>query len=463
MQDSTEKSARLVALEVLDTFKMASANAAEVLAKHLKQTPHKARATDIVYGVIRNMAAVDMIIEKIADKHPERIAKKLINIIRIGVYELVYSTGTAQYAIVNEAVELANIKTGKKQASFVNAILRNVTRGIVDREAFLIDVDPCLILPNSSETGCSFDKSILPAPDLDAVGFLSGAYSLPEWLVKDWVDEFGFDKAKNICIASNRRPCVYIQPNTLRTTAKELAEAFRAQDVETALVPLSDNDPMIKLLTRFPVTRLYGFDEGLFFIQDFAAASVIKHLSPQPGWVVVDLCAAPGTKSMQIARQMHDEGTIIASDIDDKRLMKVKQNADRLGYKSIQSVSKNKLDKVIASLERIDAVLIDVPCSNTGVLAKRPEVRYRINKRFVNSLVKTQRSLLDYAASIVSQGGTLCYSTCSILRHENEDLISVFCADNPQFKLHSQNIILPEMAQDTSQQHDGSFSAILVL
>ncbi len=463
MQEGSGKSARLVALEVLNTFKMSSANAAEVLAQRITQTPHKARATDIVYGVIRNMAAIDMIIEKIADKHPKRITKKLINIIRIGVYELVYSTETAQYAIVNEAVELANIKTSPKQAGFVNAILRNVTRGIVDREAFLIDVDPCLILPNSSETGCSFDKSILPAPDIDAVGFLSGAYSLPEWLVKDWIDEYGYDKARNICIASNRRPCVYIQPNTLKTTATELAEAFRAQDVETVEVPLSDNDSMLKLLTRFPVTELYGFDEGLFFVQDFAAASVIKHLAPQPGWVVVDLCAAPGTKSMQLARMMGDVGTIIASDIDDKRLMKVKQNADRLDYKSIQVVVKNELDKVIAGLERVDAVLIDVPCSNTGVLAKRPEVRYRITKRFVNSLVKTQRSLLDYAASIVSQGGALCYSTCSILRSENEGLISVFHADNPQFKLHSQTTILPEMSQDASQQHDGSFSAILIL
>lgn len=463
MQDQPSKSPRQVALEVLDNFKIASHDAAELLGKKIEQTHRKGRATDVVYGVIRNRTAIDLVIEKIAGKPVERITKKLINIIRIGVYELVYSTETAEFAVVNEAVELANARVKAKQAGFVNALLRNITRSIVSRTADLSEADVRKTLPNSSGTGCRFDKDLLPDADLEPGRYLSEAFSLPLWLVGEWINEFGFEKAKEICFASNRRPGVYLWANTLRTSTEELLKMFKTEDVEAVEVVLPGGGSMVKIKTHQSVSRLAGFKDGMFFVQDPAAGAVIKELCPGPGWTVIDVCAAPGTKSIQLAGAMNDEGEIIASDIDDKRLEKVKQNADRVGFKSIKIVSQKGLGKVISGLKKIDAILVDVPCSNTGVLAKRAEVRHRISKSAVKSLVKTQKKLLNYAAGMISGGGKVCYSTCSILKEENEDIINDFLAENPKFKLLSQKLILPARAGEFPYDHDGSFVAVLTL
>jgi len=463
MQDQPSKSPRQVALEVLDGFNVALHDAAELLGKKIEQTDRKGRATDVVYGVIRNRGAIDLVIEKIAGKPVERITKKLINIIRIGVYELVYSTETAEFAAVNEAVELANARVKAKQAGFVNALLRNITRSIVSRTADLSEADVRKTIPNSSGSGCSFDKDLLPEADLEPIRYLSGAFSLPLWLVEEWMDEFGFEKAREICFASNRRPGVYLWANTLRTSTEELLKMFKAQGVGAVEVALPGGGSAVKIKTHQSVSRLAGFKEGMFFVQDPAAGAVLQELCPEPGQTVVDLCAAPGTKSIQLAAAMNDDGEIIASDIDEERLEKVKQNADRLGLKSIKIASQKELGKVISGLKKIDAVLVDVPCSNAGVLAKRVEVRHRIGKSAVKSLVKTQKELLNYAVGMISGGGKVCYSTCSILKEENEDVINEFLAENPKFKLLSQKLILPARASEFAYDHDGAFAAILTL
>jgi 16S rRNA (cytosine967-C5)-methyltransferase len=463
MQDQPLKSPRQVALEVLDEFNIASHDAAELLGKKIEQTQRKGRATDVVYGVIRNRRAIDLVVEKIAGKPVERITKKLVNIVRIGVYELVYSTETAEFAAVNEAVELANAKVKAKQAGFVNALLRNITRSIVSRTANLNEADVRKTLPNSSGTGCSFDKDLLPDPALGPVDYLSGAFSLPLWLVEEWVDEFGFEKAKEICFASNRRPGVYLQANSLKTSTEELLKMLGSEDVEAVEVALAGGESIVKIKTHKPISKLEGFKEGMFFVQDPAASAVIKTFCPEPGWTVVDLCAAPGTKTIQLAGAMNDEGEVIASDIDEKRLEKVKQNADRVGLKSIKTVSQKELPKVVSGLRKIDAILVDVPCSNTGVLAKRAEVRHRISKAAVKSLVKTQKELLNYAAGMLLGGGKICYSTCSILKDENEDVVNNFLAENPKFKLLRQKLILPACTGESVYDHDGSFAAILTL
>ncbi|MBN1457231.1 MAG: methyltransferase domain-containing protein [Sedimentisphaerales bacterium] len=463
MQDQPSKSPRQVALEVLDGFNIALHDAAELLGKKIEQTHRKGRATDIVYGVIRNRTAIDLVIEKIAGKPVKRIIGKLVNVVRIGVYELVYSTETAEFAAVNEAVELANAMVKTKQAGFVNALLRNITRSIVNRTADLSEADVLKTLPNSRETGCSFDKDLLADPESEPAGYLSESFSLPLWLVEEWIKEFGFEKAKDICFASNRRPGVYLWANVLKTSTEELLKMFNSEDVEAVEAALPGGESMVKIKTHQSVSRLAGFKEGMFFVQDPAAWAVVKELCPEPGWTVIDLCAGPGTKTIQLAMAMNDEGEIIASDIDEERLEKVQQNADRAGFKSIKTVLENDLPKVISGLKKIDAILVDVPCSNTGVLAKRAEVRHRINKSAVESLVKTQKELLNYAAGIISPGGKICYSTCSILKDENEDVINSFLAVNSKFRLLSQKLILPGCAGELPYDHDGSFAALLTL
>ncbi len=450
--------ARRVALGVLGQFNPDRYDSRQILHRMIDRTDQKAHATDLVFGVIRNRNAVDMIIARSAGVPIDRIAGRIVNILRIGVYELIYVPTTADYAIVNEAVNLAHVVAGKKQSGFVNAVLRNITRAITQRAAPLKTAPAQNTLPHSPTHGCRFDMPVLPNPQTDPAAWLAEAFSLPQWLTGEWLDDFGFEKSKRICFASNRRPGLYIQPNTLKTSIQSLAKKFAGADIE---FEIAADETMFKFRAHEAITSAPGFSEGLFIVQDPTAAGVAGKLSPQPGWNILDLCAAPGGKAVGMAQLMSDRGTIVASDIDLERLKMVRDNCTRLGITIIQSVAWDKLSEAIGQVRRWDAVVVDVPCSNTGVMARRPEVRFRITPRAIQSLVETQRQLLDRAAGIVSPGGKICYSTCSIQRAENADLVKTFLKDHPNFKLDCEKLTLPFVSADQSFDYDGGFTAIL--
>ena len=464
----TLKTSRRVALEVLNKFDLARHDAAEILHSIIDQTSQKAQATDLVFGVIRNRSAIDMLITKVGGTPAERIHDKLVNIICIGTYELVFAPKTAEYAIVNEAANLAGAIAGKKQVGFVNAVLHNVSRGIADRTVSLTDADPVKTLPQLPQTGCLFTNSILPDPKTHPAEYLSKAFSLPLWLVADWLDEFAFEQAKQICFASNRAPSVFVRPNTLKISAKALAQKFTADGIE---FEMCEPGTMLKLKSHQPVTKLPGFDEGLFTVQDPASTRAVEILAPQPGWTVIDLCAAPGGKTVQMAQMMNNTGRIIATDIDHRRLQKVGQNCRRLGITIVELIGYEQVHQLIAEVGRCDAILLDVPCSNTGVLARRPEVRLRINPRAVAGLAQTQLQLLEKAANMISTGSKICFSTCSILNQENSEVVKQFLSDSSDFSLDSENLTmsfprkressLPSPATPESFDHDGAYTAIL--
>ncbi len=213
----------------------------------------------------------------------------------------------------------------------------------------------------------------MPDPKTSPASYFSTTFSLPKWLVTDWLGEFEAELTRQICFASNRRPSIYIRPNTLKTKTQELAEKFRQADIDLEIVA---DESMIKIKSPRAVTQLPGFEEGLFTVQDITASQAVRILQPQAGWTILDLCAAPGTKTTQLAELTGDSAKIIATDIDSDRLKKVKENTDRLGINSVKIVAYERLQKVSAEIGLFDCVLLDVPCSNTGVLAKRIEARY---------------------------------------------------------------------------------------
>lgn len=449
------KSARSLALEVLNQFdKTASSEHIylnTILGPLLNQTDEKQHATDLVFGTIRNRFAIDMIVAKLADCPPERIPKKIHNIIRIGVYELIYCPATAQYAIVNEAADAASKIAGKKQVGFVNAVLRKITRRIADKQSPLSQADVQKIIPQTITTGCKFDCQILPDPQTAAVDYFSTAFSIPRWLVADWLNEYGIEKLRQICFASNRRPSVYIRPNPLKTSFEQLAEIFRGANVEFEITP---DKSMMKIKNPHAVAQLPGFSNGLFTIQDPAASQAVSLLNPQPQWTILDLCAAPGTKTMQLAELSADKAKIFATDISRTRLKRVSENISRLGVKSVTVID----HKNISGAAPFDAVLLDVPCSNTGVLSKRPEVRYRINPETIETLVKIQTQLLQSVASMLKPAGIICYSTCSIQKNENDLLVKDFLSKNPDFKLKTELLTLPTTGDFDC---DGAYAAII--
>lgn len=446
--------ARFIAASILNQFDAKLSYAESILNKLLPKTTQTQQTTDLVYGTIRNRPAIHTVINKFANCKAERIPNKILNIIRIGVYELIYCPHAAKYAVVNESVENTKSIAGKKQTAFVNAVLRQISSHITNRQILLKNANPKRTLPQTLNDGCEFDTDFLPDPDKLPADYLSAIFSLPRWLITGWLNEYGLENTRQICFASNRKPSIYLRPNTFRTTAKKLAEKLTNARIETAI---SENE-MLKVKSPKLITKLPGFTNGLFSIQDLAAALPVKLLAPKQSWTILDLCAAPGSKSTQLAELTNDKAKIFATDIDSNRLRLVKENINRLKLKSIKIFDYEQLQKICDRAGKFNAVLLDVPCSNTGVLAKRAELRLRITKRAVNRLAETQIQLLQKASELINTNGKICYSTCSIQKQENENLIQNFLERNPAFKLDSEKLTLPSAL---SPDHDGGYVAIL--
>ncbi len=469
MPAKKQTSARLIAAEVLNQFDPKRDYASALLNKLLSKTSERQRATDLVFGSVRNRTAIDMVIAKFTARPVGRIAAKVLNIIRIGAYELIYSPATPDYSIVNEAVENTKTITAKKQVGFANAALRQITRHITNRQSRLPQASSQNTLPQTPATGCEFDTDILPDPATSPADYLSTAFSLPKWLITDWLDEYGTEATRQICFASNRKPSIYIRPNILKTNTEEIADKFHQADIDYEIVPLDTprasspehrESRMIKLKSPKEITQLASFSKGEFTVQDISAAQPVKLLKPQPNWKILDLCAAPGTKTTQLAEATSDKAQIIATDINPERLKMVKENTNRLGIKSVRIVEYESLQKQTEAVGRFDCVLLDVPCSNTGVLAKRIEARYRITPKAIKELAKIQVDLLKTAASMIKSNGKICYSTCSIQKQENSRLIKDFLQANPAFELDSEKLLLP--SADSAADHDGGYVAILL-
>jgi 16S rRNA (cytosine967-C5)-methyltransferase len=449
-----DQRARFVAAETLNNFDPTFKFAEPVLDKFLSGTLEKQKATDLVYGTIRNRIIIDKVIAVLSDIPVERIPKGILNVIRIVSYELIYCPPAAVYAIVNEAVENAKVLSGNKPSSFVNAVLRRITAHIQQRQLPLLQANPRRTLPQDMNFGCQFDIDLLPDPAERPVDYLSSAFSLPRWLVADWLEDFGLEKARQICFASNRKPSIYLRANILRTTPENLSEKLKETGIEFQIV----ESTMIKVKSPKNVTAMPGFFEGLFSVQDLTSAIPAKLLKPRPGWKILDMCAAPGTKTTQLAELSEDNAAIIATDIDSSRLELVKDNIKRLGLESIEVVEYSDLQKIIEEGKKFDDVLLDVPCSNSGVLAKRPEARFRITKKAIDKLLKTQMQLLEMAEPLVKTGGKICYSTCSIQKQENGLLIRNFLTQNRFFCLEDEKLTLPYAGEN---DYDGGYTAIL--
>ena len=450
----TQLSPRRAAWEVLSNFNAAEHNCAELVEKFGEQTQNRASLVDIAFGIIRNLVFIDNLISLASVKPLKNIPPKILNCLRIAAYELVF-TSQADYAIVNEAVNLAKAIGSKKAAGFVNAVLRKVSASIKNKTADLSKTDLRKTLPLSPAVGCEFNIDILPDADKQAGEYLSCAFSLPLWLIEQWLGQYGFEKTKNICFASNRRPSVYARPNKLKINAEKLFETLKSQEVDCEVV---EQYKMVRINKSGNIGGLESFKAGLFTIQDLTSSSVVTLLNPQPGWKIFDICAAPGTKTTQIAELIGDKGLIIATDIDDSRLGKIGENVRRLGITSVKISAYEDFLKEAGQAEA-DAVLLDVPCSNTGVLAKRPEVRLRLDKKHLEEIVKIQIELLEFASPLVKKGGKICYSTCSILNRENSEIVNNFISKKRGFVLEQEKLILPSAKV---WDFDGGYTAILV-
>ncbi len=448
-------SARRLAVTVLGQCDPKHKYVATRLHEVLAQTGEKQRATDLVLGSLRNRIAIDTIISTYSGKPTRRIPRPVLNTLRVAVYELAYVPQTPAYSIVNEAVENIKQLSGRKQVGFVNAVLRKVSTRILSRCEPLAESPATRALPRTPQSACLFDSDILPDPATSPQQYLKTAFSLPAWLVHEWLDKCGYEAARDICFGSNRKPSIHLRPNVLRTDPNRLAEILKESDIQTH--PASDA-PILAVESPHDISDLPGFNDALFVVQDLAAWYPVAMLKPQAGWRVLDLCAAPGTKTTQLAEATNDAADIVATDIDAERLDRVRDNIARLDLQSIKLIAFSDLRDHAGKDGLFDAVLLDAPCSNTGVMAKRIEARYRLSPGLVTAMSQTQMNLLETAADLTKPAGTICYSTCSILSEENGDCVRTFLSTHSGWELVDEKLTFPDAA---GFDHDGGYVAII--
>ena len=383
---------------------------------------------ELVCGVVRWQATLDCLIaRKTTPGREQRPA--LQNLLRLGLYQIFWLDRIPPHAAVHETVEQAKRSGYGHQAGFINAVLRGYLREFDEVKKILADMK-------------------ISQPAL--------GWSHPAWLVDKWRGNFSDEKTRQLLEWNNTPPKPFARVNTLKTDAGKLVERWREENVEYDFFTRdwTGENLAFELKSHPPLHSLPSFREGWFYLQDPSTLLAVRELNPQPGETILDLCAAPGGKTTFIAQRMNNTGKIIAQDVAPDRLKLIRENCIRLGVTCVETVLPSTFNLQPSTFDRI---LVDAPCSNTGVMRRRVDLRWRISPEEISRLQKTQLDLLQLAATKLTAGGVLIYSTCSLEPEENSEVVKQFLAANPNFKLETERQLLP-----FADGVDGAFVARLV-
>jgi len=382
---------------------------------------------EIVYGGVRWQAALDWLIARKTNGREQKSA--LQNLLRLGLYQIFWLDRIPDHAAVHETVELAKAAGLGAQAGFVNAVLRGYLREADETKKLLAGL-----------------KISQPA-----LGF-----SHPGWLVEKWQKHFGDEHTRQLLEWNNTPPKIFARVNTLKIDGGRLVEKWREENVEYDFVRREqlEENLVFELKSHPPLNSLASFRDGWFYIQDPGTLLAACKLGAQPGETILDLCAAPGGKTTFIAQLMRNEGEIVACDISEERLKLVQENCRRLGATCVEPILFSALDSRPSTFDKI---LVDAPCSNTGVMRRRVDLRWRISPEEILRLQQTQLDLLKLAATKLKPGGTLIYSTCSLEPEENSEVVKEFLRGHKNLRLESERELLP-----FADNVDGAFVARLI-
>jgi len=402
--------ARISSIRLLEKFDNENYLDLEMINKLDRQ--ERQQANEYVQGILRRRSYLDFLISQFSSVEIERMDLFFKNILRLGIYDLLFMDSTPDYAAINESVEIAKTKISSKSGDLANAILRKVQREIDN----------------------------LPKPNMEnRTELIATTFSHPEWMVERWVKRFGEREAFQLMQANNQRPSYFLRANCLKTSP----DTFKLR-MDKAGVEYEESDwlPGYYRVNTLAEVRAKGwFEKGLCYVQDIAAGFAPSILDPVAGESVIDVCAAPGTKTLLLAELMENEGSILAVDINPDRIHKIAENSERGGANIV------KIQRADATEERFklaDAVLLDAPCTGTGVLSKRADLRWKRTPEELEKSVALQAELLDAAANMVNKNGRLVYSTCSIEPEENMMQIENFLKEYDNFELEELDDYLPE-------------------
>jgi len=381
-------------------------------------------ATELVYGSVRRQRTLDALIDQFATKKSHQQPKDLRTILHLGLYQLRYQERIPPSAAVNTTVELAKENGFAGLTGFVNGLLRQYIR----------------LTKNSSE------PLKLPENPVERLGIL---HSLPDWIIQVWLEQIGFVETKKLCEWMNQTPTIDLRVNPLRSNLEQVKTALESAGILSRDILRL---PQALRLISSPglVQNLPGFTEGWWAVQDSSAQLVSHLLDPQPGEVVIDVCAAPGGKTTHIAELMQDQGKVWACDRTASRLRKLQENAQRLNLKSIE-ICVGDSRNLPQFYHTADRVLLDAPCSGLGTLHRHADARWRQTPDSVRELSQLQKQLLSHTSNFVKNGGVLVYATCTLHSAENEEVILGFLADNPQWQILPLEVSSPYSIYSTPQ------------
>lgn len=363
---------------------------------------------ELVFGVFRNKILLDYIIRKNSSIRLKKIDPKVLNILRCGAYQLLFMDKVPNHAAVSESVKLAKKCASPKTVSFVNAVLRGIIR--------------------TCENGVDL-KDIK-----DKTEYLSLKYSYPLALSEFFVKNFGTD-AESLMSAGNKTPELCVRVNTLRITREDFKKKLDELDITYRETPYTDCGLYLFGATAKKRKSL----EGLFTVQDQSSQLAAIALSPEPESFVLDLCAAPGGKTTHLAELMENRGKIIASDIYEARLKSVDVLSQKLGISIIKTKVQDASIIDDDLVGKADFILADVPCSGLGIIRRKPDIKYKENITDFKELYEIQKSILECAYQYLKQGGTMVYSTCTVNRGENIEMINAFLRNHPDMALDKIN------------------------
>ena len=362
----------------------------------------------IVFGVLENKLLLDYYIRKLSAQRFSRIDPSIVNILRMGLYQLVYMTKVPDSAAVDESVKLAKGITAK-DASFVNGILRTFLRA----------------------------NKVIPLPDRNKhlVTYLGIKYSFPEWLVEMWLSAYGEKTTEGLLESSNQTPHVSLRVNTLQIDLETLQKNLEAVGIISKPSELVPSGLILESLNNLSMQQIPGYNEGDFIIQDISSMCVGHMSGVTDNQTVLDVCAAPGGKATHIAQLMHNTGRVIARDNQVDKLEVIKENVERLRIKNVIVEQYDALELDETLINKIDVVLVDAPCSGLGIIRRKPDIKYNKSPEGLVDLVEIQKGILKNAAAYVKMGGTLMYSTCTLNPAENQDIVNWFLKEDERFKV----------------------------
>ena len=360
--------------------------------------------SELTYGVITWKLTIDEIIKKYSNLRLKKISPWILNALRMGIYQIVFLNKVPKSAAVNESVNLAKRYGHKGSSNFVNAILRKVSKN---------DYEEMFNIENNVER-------------------ISKTTSMPVWIVETLLKENTLEKVEEICKNSNLKPELSIRVNNLKTSKEELKKKLEEKDIKVENGVLED---FLILKNAKNIENIEEFKKGFFTVQDEAAGLTAKILNPQINDTVLDACSSPGGKTTYLAEIMKDKGEIIAFDIHPHRVKLVEQVSKRLNLKSIKTDVKDSSIYDEKYKEKFDKILLDVPCLGLGVLKRKPDIKWQRKKEDIKEISKIQKQILDTCSKYLKKGGALVYSTCSILKEENEDVVNEFLEKNENFEM----------------------------